>query len=89
MRMKEIEAFPGCHPGMQGQIRDAISDDQQHRRTMNEGHRIMRDACVNKQVGPRGGRVDAPPVTIDGNEGHMPPTPDNGQSWVRIGPPKK
>ena len=42
-----------------------------------------------KPVGPRGGLVDAPNVTIDGNEGHMPPTPDNGQLWERIGPPKK
>lgn len=42
-----------------------------------------------KPVGPRGGRVDAPNVTIDGNEGHMPPTPDNGQQWERTGPPKR
>jgi len=42
-----------------------------------------------RPVGPRGGRVDAPNVTIDGSEGHMPPTPDNGQTWVRVGPPKK
>ena len=42
-----------------------------------------------KPVGPRGGLVDAPNVTIDGNEGHMPPTPDNGQLWERIGSPKK
>ena len=40
-------------------------------------------------VGPRGGRVDALTVTIDGNEGHMPPTPDNGQQWERVGPPKR
>jgi hypothetical protein len=42
-----------------------------------------------KPIGPRGGDVRAPNVTIDGNEGHMPPTPDNGQHWQRIGNPKK
>ena len=40
-------------------------------------------------IGPRGGRVDGPSVTIDGTEGHMPPTPDDGQQWERVGPPKK
>ena len=42
-----------------------------------------------KPVGPRGGKVNGPNVTIDGNEGHMPPTPDDGQQWERTGPPKK
>ena len=39
-----------------------------------------------KPVGPRGGVVDGPIVTIDGDEGHMPPTPDDGQLWQYIGP---
>jgi hypothetical protein len=34
-------------------------------------------------VGPRGGKVDTPAVTIEGNEGHMPPTPKPGQKWER------
>ena len=40
-------------------------------------------------IGPRGGEVDGPTVTIEGNEGHMPPTPDNGQRWRWISKPKK
>ncbi len=41
-----------------------------------------------KPVGPIGGYVNGPNVTIEGNEGHMPPTPDNRQKWERIGKPK-
>ncbi len=42
-----------------------------------------------KPVGPRGGNVNGPTVTIEGPEGHMPPTPDNGQKWRWISKPKK
>ncbi len=40
--------------------------------------------------GPRGGHVDnARQVTIDGQDGHLPPTQEPGNTWERIGPPKK
>jgi hypothetical protein len=42
-----------------------------------------------KPVGPRGGNVPGDPVTIDVNEGHMPPTPNNGQRWRWISKPQK
>ena len=42
-----------------------------------------------KPIGPRGGNVNGPTITIEGPEGHMPPTPDNGQQWQWISKPKK
>lgn len=42
-----------------------------------------------KPVGLRGGIVPGSIITIEGNEGHMPPTQSPGQQWERIGPPKK
>jgi hypothetical protein len=34
--------------------------------------------------GSRGGLVNGPSITIEGNEGHMPPIPSSGQHWERI-----
>lgn len=42
-----------------------------------------------EETGPQGGKVSRPRrVTIEGGDSPLPPTPEKGHKWKRIGPPK-
>lgn len=42
-----------------------------------------------QERGPRGGQIPSPrQVTIEPGDHPLPPTSEEGRTWVRIGPPK-